>query len=57
MPRKMEPSFEIKKIIWDVAATMGLSNYSAIWREADYQLERNFIKTRIFLKKHQTSEK
>jgi len=36
----MEPSFEAKKIIWDVAATMGLKNFSAIEREVDFQLKK-----------------
>lgn len=39
MPRKSPPSFKLKLIIWDLAATMGTDNYSAIQRDLDYKLE------------------
>jgi len=39
MPRKSPPSFKLKLIIWDLAATMGTGNYSAIQRDLDYKLE------------------
>jgi hypothetical protein len=39
MPRKPEPSYKLKKIIWDIAATVGTDNYSVIQRELDYRLE------------------
>lgn len=40
MSRKPEPSFELKKIIWDVAATVGIGNIQAIVRQLDYDLEK-----------------
>lgn len=40
MPRKAEPSFELKKIIWDVAATVGKDKLEAICRQVDYELEK-----------------
>jgi hypothetical protein len=40
MPRKPEPSFRIKEIIWDLAATTGAENLSALYRDLDYKLER-----------------
>lgn len=40
MSRKPEPSFELKKIIWDVAATVGTGNLQAIIRQLDYELEK-----------------
>lgn len=41
MPRRREPSFELKKIVWDAAAKQGKNvNYSAIQRQLDYDLER-----------------
>jgi len=39
MPRKPEPSFGLKLIIWDIAATTGTENFSAIYREVDQRLE------------------
>ena len=40
MPRKREPSFSLKQIIWDVAATISRDNYSAIRREVDEKLRQ-----------------
>ncbi len=40
MPRKAEPSFELKLIIWDVAVTVGTNNLQAIVRQLDYELEK-----------------
>jgi len=39
MPRKPEPSFGLKQIVWDIAATNGTDNYSVIYRELDQKLE------------------
>lgn len=39
MPRKPGPSFDLKLIIWDIAATNGTDNYSVIYRELDRKLE------------------
>ena len=39
MSRKSPPSFKLKLIIWDLAATMGTGNLSAIQRDLDYKLE------------------
>jgi hypothetical protein len=39
MPRKAEPSFSLKQIIWDVAATVGTDNFDALYREIDRRLE------------------
>lgn len=38
MPRKPEPSFSMKQLIWDAAASIGKANVSAICREVDYQI-------------------
>ncbi len=40
MPRKPEPSFTLKQIIWDIAATVGTDNFSAIYREVDKKLRQ-----------------
>jgi len=40
MPRKPEPSWELKKVIWDVAATVGTDNLQSILRQLDYELEK-----------------
>ena len=40
MPRKPEPSFELKLIIWDVAATVGKDKPTDIQRQLDYELEK-----------------
>lgn len=40
MPRKSEPSFELKKIVWDVAATVGKDKYEAISKQVDYELRK-----------------
>lgn len=40
MPRKPEPSFELKKIIWGVAATVGKDKPTDIQRQLDYELEK-----------------
>ena len=40
MPRKAEPSFELKTIIWDISAKAGKGNVSAIRRQLDYELEK-----------------
>lgn len=39
MPRKAEPSFELKKIIWDVAS-VSTDNLKSIMRQLDYELEK-----------------
>lgn len=39
MPRKPEPSFLLKLIIWDIAATAGMDNFAAVYRELDRRLE------------------
>jgi len=38
MPRRPEPSFEVKKVIWDVAATVGQEKYGLIRRDVDIEL-------------------
>jgi len=48
MPRKPEPSFELKKIIWDVAATVGTGNVQAIIRQLDYELEKRRKEAEFF---------
>lgn len=40
MPRKHEPSFELKTIIWDIAATVGQNKPTAIQRQLEYELEK-----------------
>lgn len=40
MPRKAEPSFELKTIIWDVAATVGKNKSTEIQRQLGYELEK-----------------
>ncbi|MFC1875488.1 hypothetical protein ACFLY3_05025, partial [Chloroflexota bacterium] len=35
MSKKPEPSFELKKIIWDIAATVGKNNPTDIQRQLD----------------------
>jgi len=40
MPRKPEPSFRLKQIIWDIAASDATDNLSAIYRDVDYRLEK-----------------
>ena len=40
MPRKCEPSLEVKKIIWDIAVSVGKANTEAISRQLDYQLDK-----------------
>jgi len=40
MPRKPEPSFSLKQIIWEIAATSGMENFSAVYRELDYKLRQ-----------------
>ena len=40
MPRKPEPSFKLKKIIWDMAGTIGTDNWSALYREVNHTLEK-----------------
>ncbi|MFC1893749.1 hypothetical protein ACFLYR_06985 [Chloroflexota bacterium] len=40
MTRKPEPSFSLKLIIWDIAATIGTDNYSAIYREVHQKLRQ-----------------
>jgi len=39
MPRKSEPSFSLKQIIWDIAGTVGTDNWSALYREVNHKLE------------------
>jgi len=39
MPRKPEPSFKLKQIIWDMAGTIGTDNWSALYREVNHTLE------------------
>jgi hypothetical protein len=48
MPRKPEPTFKLKEIIWDLAATLGTDNISAICRELDYKLEELRKKEELF---------
>lgn len=38
MPRKPEPSFEMKKRIWEIAATVGKDNLVQIQRQLDHEL-------------------
>ena len=41
MPRRREPSYKLKEIVWDAAAKQGKNvNYSAIQRQLDCDLER-----------------
>lgn len=40
MPRKPEPSFRLKEIIWDLAAVTGAKNLSALQKDLDYKLEK-----------------
>lgn len=39
MPRRPEPSFRLKQIIWDLAATTGAENLTALLKDLDYKLE------------------
>jgi len=48
MPRKPEPSFSLKLIIWDIAATTGTDNFSAIYRELDQRLEESRREGKLF---------
>jgi len=40
MSKKAKPSFELKKIIWDIAATVGKDKPTEIQRQLDYELEK-----------------
>jgi len=40
MPRKAAPTWELQKIIWDIAATIGTDNLQSIMRQLDYELEK-----------------
>jgi len=40
MPKKPEPSFEVKKIIWDVVTKVGKDNLQAIQRQVDYEIDK-----------------
>lgn len=40
MSKKAQPSFELKKIIWDIAATVGKNKPTEIQRQLDYELEK-----------------
>ena len=40
MPRKAEPTWNLKKIIWDIAATVGTDNLRSIMRQLEYELEK-----------------
>lgn len=40
MPRRAEPSFSMKLLIWDAAASAGKVNLSAICREVDHQMRK-----------------
>lgn len=40
MPRKAEPSFELKIIVWDLAANASPINYEAIRRQVDNEIRR-----------------
>lgn len=48
MPRKPEPSFRLKQIIWDIAASDATDNLSAIYREVDYRLEKLREEDKLF---------
>ena len=48
MSRKLGPSFKMKKIIWDVAATVGVNKFEDIRRQVDYELENLRKDTEIF---------
>lgn len=41
MPRKREPSWDLKLIIWDIAARLGTDNLQAIIRQLDQELEKS----------------
>ena len=43
MPRKAEPTFELKKIIWLAAISSGRSNLSAIQKQVDYELQKRHL--------------
>lgn len=40
MPRKSEPSWRLKQIIWDLAAATGTENLAALQKDLDYALEK-----------------
>ncbi len=40
MPRKPEPSFSLKQVIWDIAASVGINNFAAIYRELDHKIRQ-----------------
>jgi len=40
MPRRPEPSFSLKQIVWDITATVGTENLSAIYRELEHKLRQ-----------------
>jgi len=48
MPRKAEPSFELKTIIWDIAATVGSDKCTDIQRQLGYELEKRRQKGSFF---------
>ena len=48
MPRKSEPSFDLKLIIWDIAATISTDNYSAVYREVERKIDTLRSKGEIF---------
>ena len=48
MPRKPEPSFSLKQIIWDIAANADTDNFSAIYREVDEKLRQLHKKEELY---------
>ena len=48
MPRTREPSFNLKQIIWDIAASIGTDNFSAIYREVDKELRHLHRKEELY---------
>jgi hypothetical protein len=43
MSKKSQPSFELKKIIWDIAATVGKDKPAEIQRQLDIELEKLLV--------------
>ncbi len=40
MTRKPEPSFSLKQATWDIAATVGMENFSAVYRDIEHKIRQ-----------------
>jgi len=40
MPRKAEPTWELKKIVWEIAGRIGTNNLVAVQKQVDYEIAK-----------------